>query len=62
MREVTEEEDAGECGDAESDGGNQLGYEGLPEFALREEIEDALIKCQLRQGMVIGMVSLTLMG
>ena len=45
MREVTEEEDTGECGDAESDGGNQLGYEGLPELALREEVEDALNTC-----------------
>jgi hypothetical protein len=42
LREVTEEEDTGECGDAESDGGDQLGCEGLPELALREEVEDTL--------------------
>jgi hypothetical protein len=53
--EVAEEEDTGECGDAESDGGDQLGCEGLPELALREEVEDALETCQLRLQMMIGM-------
>jgi hypothetical protein len=42
LGEVAEEEDTGECGDTKSDGGDQLGCEGLPELALREEVEDAL--------------------
>jgi hypothetical protein len=42
LREVSKEEDTGEGGNTESDGGEQLGYERLPELAVREEVEDAL--------------------
>lgn len=52
---VAEEEDTGECGDAESDGRQELGCEGLPELALREEVEDTLVTCQLGQVMAIDM-------
>lgn len=63
MREVSEEEDTGECGDTESDGGKQLGYEGLPKLAVREEVEDTLeCVCQLGLSMVIDMAFITLMG
>jgi hypothetical protein len=49
LRKVTEEEDTGECGDAEGDGRKKLGCERLPKLALREEVEDALEICQLCQ-------------
>ena len=56
LREVSEEEDTGECGDAESDGGEEFGRERLPELALGEEVEDALATCQLDQELAIGML------
>lgn len=62
MREVSKEEDTGECGDTESDGGEQLGYEGLPELAVRKEVEDTLKTCQLDLQKVIDMAFNTLMG
>lgn len=63
MGEVSEEEDTSEGGDAEGDGGEQLGYERLPELAVREEVEDALEVCvSLGSQVVIVMAFITLMG